>query len=337
MVLSIWNQTKLPLRSVVLQWLFLWCLLAASIAQADTISLQFENDVLGLDDSDMHYTNGMQLSWQMDPHRVPGWLSRWAGRSIFFDPETPVHFKLALGQNLYTPEDIQEAELIPEDRPYAGWLHGDFTLLGCADNSMNILELSVGVVGPSAGGKGFQKWFHELIDSPDPLGWDNQLHDELALLVGFERRWRNIIELGFLGLEIDPAPHFDVALGNVFTYGAVGANLRLGKGLVGDFGPPRLRPGPPGSRSFTAINGLTWYFFAGVEGRAMLHNIFLDGNTFGSSHRVDKEAYVADAWFGWAVSVAQVRLAANYIMRSKEFKGQDKADHFGAVTVSVGF
>ncbi len=319
------------------QWAVVCLLFWVAPATADTFSLQFENDVIGADDSDQHYTSGLMLSWQSAPNAVPGWLDSWARRSFFFDPQVTMHFKLAVGQNLYTPEDIQTPELVEDDRPYAGWLHGDFTLLGCSENSLNVLELSLGVVGPSAGGEGFQRWFHGVIDSPDPQGWDNQLHDELALLAGFERRWRHIIPLGFWGLEIDPAPHGDVALGNVFTYGAVGMNFRLGHGLRGDFGPPRLRPGPPGSRGFTAIDGLTWYLFAGTEGRAVLHNIFLDGNTFGESHSVDKEPFVADAWFGWAVSVSQVRLAANYVMRTKEFHGQDTADHFGAVTISVGF
>lgn len=332
-----WNRYRIPSSSLFFQWLIIWILILAAPALADTFTFQFENDVLGLDDSDMHYTNGLQLSWQSAPDAVPCRINNWARRSIFFNPDVTLHFKIGVGQNLYTPEDIQDPQLIPDDRPYAGWLHGDFTLMGCTENTLNVLEFSLGVVGPAAGGKGFQKWFHGVIDSPDPVGWDNQLHDELALLVGFERRWRNIIDTGFLGLEIDPAPHFDVALGNVFTYGAVGGNVRLGHGLRGDFGPPRLRPGPPGSRGFTAFGGLTWYFFAGVEGRVMLQNIFLDGNTFGSSHRVDKKPYVADAWFGWAIAVSQVRLAANYIMRSREFHGQEKADHFGSVTVSVGF
>ncbi|MCP4293745.1 MAG: lipid A deacylase LpxR family protein [bacterium] len=300
-------------------------------------SLQFENDVLGLDDSDQHYTNGLQLSWQSASGQVPCSLASWARRSIFFNRHFTIYSKLAVGQNLYTPEDIESSDLVIDDRPYAGWLHGDMTLIGCDETAMNVLELSLGVVGPSAGGQWLQGKFHDLIDSPDPQGWDNQLHDELALLIGFERRWRNIVDLGFWNLEIDPAPHFDVALGNVFTYGAMGANIRFGQGLAGGFGPPRLRPGPPGSRAFGRHGGLTWYFFAGIEGRVMLQNIFLDGNTFGSSHSVDKEPYVADAWFGWAVSLYQVRLAANYVMRSKEFKGQDAADHFGAVTISIGY
>ena len=319
------------------QWQLLILLFLATPVSAGTVSFQFENDVLGLDDSDMHYTSGLQLSWQSGAAAVAQWLDDWGRGSIFFESEANLHLKLGLGQNLYTPEDIQNPELVVDDRPYAGWLHGDFTLLGCTDNSLNVLELSVGVVGPAAGGKGFQKWFHRVIESPDPQGWDNQLHNELAVLVGFERRWRNIFPLGFWGLEIDPAPHADMALGNVLTYGAVGANFRLGGGLRGDFGPPRLRPGPPGSRSFTAIDGLTWYFFAGFEGRAVLRNIFLDGNTFGESHSVDKEPFVADAWIGWAFSVSQVRLAANYVTRTREFHGQETSDHFGALTFSVEF
>jgi len=316
-------------------------LLAASWAQADepgsTISLQFENDVIGWEDSDRHYTNGIQLSWQSAANGVPAWLDSWARRSIIFYPDVTLHLKLAAGQNAYTPENIKTDELILDDRPYAGWSHSDLSVIGYTEKAMIVFEISLGIVGPSAGGKELQKWFHKIIDSPDPLGWDNQLHDELALLLGFERRWRNIIDLDFWGLEIDPSPHFDVALGNVFTYGAVGGNFRLGQGLSGDFGPPRLRPGPPGSRSFSAENGFAWYFFAGVEGRMVLQNLFLDGNTFGSSHKVDKEAYVADVWMGWSVAISKFRLAANYVMRTKEFHGQNKGDHFGALTFSLGF
>lgn len=302
-----------------------------------TLTLQFENDVLGVDDSDKHYTNGLNLSWQSAPNRLPHWLESWARRSMFFNSEATLHLAVGVGQNIYTPENLEAVEVELDDRPYAGWLHSDFSVIACTKEAVNILEISLGVVGPSAGGENLQKWFHEIIDSPDPKGWGNQLHDEFALLIGFERRWRNVIDLGFWNLQIDPAPHFDVALGNVFTYGAMGANLRLGQKLLGDYGPPRLRPGPPGTRAFGAQGGVTWYFFAGIEGRAMLQNIFLDGNTFGTSHKVDKEPYVADAWFGWSISAFKMRLAANYIMRSKEFKGQPTADHFGALTISVQF
>ncbi|NIT29347.1 MAG: DUF2219 family protein, partial [Candidatus Aminicenantes bacterium] len=31
---------------------------------------------------------------------------------------------LSVGQKMFTPRDITRRELIPEDRPYAGWLYG---------------------------------------------------------------------------------------------------------------------------------------------------------------------------------------------------------------------
>jgi len=330
-----YSRLLISIQVVLVSLLVVSCAVAGD--PGSVVSLQFENDVLGIDDSDMHYTNGLQLSWQSGHESVPDWLASWATGNFLFGSEAYLQLKLALGHNVYTPEDLKTPELIEDDRPYAGWLHGDFTLMGRTGEAMNVLEVSLGIVGPSAGGYQLQKWFHEIIDSPDPVGWQNQLHDELALLVGFERRWRNIIDLGFWGLEIDPAPHLGASLGNVFTYGSAGGNLRLGQGLASDFGPPRLRPGSSGSSCFRGERNLSWYFFAGTEGRLVLHNIFLDGNTFGSSHHVAKETYVLDTWVGWSVALKRFRISANYIMRSKEFQTQDKPDHFGAVTFSAGF
>jgi lipid A 3-O-deacylase len=79
-------------------------------------------------------------------------------------------------------------------------------------------------------------------------------------------------------LEFDVIPHFGGSLGNVFTYAAAGFTVRLGSDLDQDFGP-RIRPSLPGGGYFRAQKGFNWYLFAGLEGRAGLRNIFLDGNT----------------------------------------------------------
>jgi len=102
-----------------------------------------------------------------------------------------------------------------------------------------------------------------------------------------------------MGLDADVLPHFGGALGNVFTYGAAGVTLRIGSGLEDDFGPPRIRPSLPGSAYFLPGKGFNWYLFAGLEGRAVLYNIFLDGNTFTDSHSVDKSLSWAISRQGW--------------------------------------
>lgn len=309
----------------------------------DMWSLHFENDVLGLDDSDRHYSNGLMLSWQSGSPRLWGWLDRWIRGGFLFDEETALHGRIAVGQNIFTPEDLNATEVVLDDRPYAGWLHTDFTALGCNDRTIDVLEFSIGVVGPSAGGKELQTWFHEIIDSPEPMGWDNQLQDELALLIAWGRRWRNVFAprkaplLGGLGVQVDVSPSVDLAFGNVYTYGGAGAMLRLGSGLDHDFGPPRIRPAPPGA-GFNMPGGHKGiYLFVGLEGRAMLHNIFLDGNTWKDSHRVEREVWVGDFLWGLAASAFDLRLAFSYIVRSREFEGQKQPDHFGAITFSAGF
>jgi len=303
-------------------------------ARKGTFIVHFENDVLGTDDSDRHYTNGLRLTWQTGENRVWGWLDGWARRHYFLEPDVRLHASLSVGHNLYTPEDLEATEVVADDRPYAAWLHADLGMVGYRDDLMRVLELSVGVVGPAAGGEGFQRWVHRIIDSPDPQGWDNQIGNELALMMVFEQKWRRVY--GRAGpVELGLSPHGSVALGNVFTFGGVGGTVRVGRGLAKDFGPPRIQPAPPGSGWFVPRGGFSWYLFAGVDGRWMLHNIFLDGNTFRSSHSVDKKALVGDVQFGVAAAALGVRAGLVYVLRSREFHGQKEPDHFGSITISI--
>jgi len=70
-------------------------------------------------------------------------------------------------------------------------------------------------------------------------------------------------------------PSFAASLGNVSTYAALGAMLRIGNELEADFGPPRVRPVSAGSVFFAPVHRWGWYAFAGVEGRAVLRDISL--------------------------------------------------------------
>ncbi len=336
------NAEKPYLACLVLILVFLNGTAAAEEAPQEkgSFNLQFENDVFDPDASDRHYTNGMLFSYQTGENRVWNWLDGWARRHYFPDPDVRLHASLAVGHNLYTPEDISTTELVVNDRPYAGWLHVDLGLVGQTDEVLRTMQLSFGIVGPAAKGEEFQKWIHKVIDSPDPMGWDNQLNNEPTLMLVFEQKWRNLFSPGFfrgLGLDVDLSPHGSVALGNVFTYGGVGGTVRLGQGLEKDFGPPRIQPAPPGSGFCTPRGGFAWYLFGGLDGRLMLHNIFLDGNTFTDSHSVEKNYLVGDLVGGAAISGLGMRLGFTYVVRSPEFHGQSSPDRFGSLTLSFHF
>jgi hypothetical protein len=77
--------------------------------------------------------------------------------------------------------------------------------------------------------------------------------------------------------------------------------------------------------------------FAGAEGRAVVRNIFLDGNSFRNSRSVDKRPFVGDLQFGGVLLWNNVRLSYTQVLRTREFETQGKKDNFGSLAVSVQF
>jgi len=92
----------------------------------------------------------------------------------------------SIGQNIYTPDDKKATYLIPNDRPYAGYLYGSIYNTICLENENEIfLECQMGMVGPDSYAEETQKWVHEKIHSEIPMGWDNQIPNHFAgLLIG---------------------------------------------------------------------------------------------------------------------------------------------------------
>ncbi|GIK96469.1 MAG: membrane protein [Alphaproteobacteria bacterium] len=316
----------------------------------NVVSVQVENDVFTpLSNTDSHYTNGLRASF-VTPladdciglgKRVRG-LAHWLAPADTIRTEERVGY--SIGQSLFTPEDTDTRELVPDDRPYAAWLYlglGYQATYERLDGSavQDTAQLDLGVVGPAALGEEVQNTYHRLIGVDEVNGWDNQLHNEPGLNLSFERKWRSAQSQAFAGtgLYFDALPFVHGTVGNILTYAGGGATLRLGQGLGSDFGPPRIRPGLPGSEAFTPDHGFAWYVFAGAEGQLVLRNIFLDGNSFRDSHSVDREPLVADLQAGFALIYESWRVTYTHVLRSPEFDEQNELDQFGAITLSVRF
>lgn len=303
-------------------------------------TLLFENDIFGALGDDHHYTQGLRFSYLTREGRVWNWVEGGAKALPLFPDDGRLRATYSLGQNLYTPEDIKATEVVVDDRPYAGWLYAAVGLVSDTRHSLDIVEFSVGVVGPAALGEPLQRWVHGIIGSPIPMGWDNQLHNELTLQLFYERKWRFGWRPGWLqriGLGTDLTPHAGAGLGNVFIQGATGATLRIGSDLPADYGTPRIRPSLPGSEFFVPTRRFSGYLFAGLEARAVARNIFLDGNTFGGSHSVKKFPLVGDFQGGLALVALDTRLAFTYVIRTREFELQNGPDRFGAFSLSFRF
>ncbi len=300
-------------------------------------SLLVENDSFG--GTDRHYTNGLKVSVLLKKDRLEEFSCRLARALPYFPTGGERRIGFALGQNIYTPGDLSATTLQTDDRPYAGWLYGELGLSVQTANRLDSVTLSLGVVGPAFQADHVQKTWHRMLNITEPRGWQHQLNNEPALKISYQHSRRHFEKnTRFFGLDADAMWHLGFSLGNVFTNAAAGLTVRIGDDFVGDFGgPPRIRPSMPGAAHFEPPDGFGWYLFAGVEGRAVARNIFLDGNTFTDSHSVDKKTFVGDAQLGLALIIKHFRITYTQVLRTIEFDGQATPHHFGAISVTANF
>ncbi len=303
-------------------------------------SAQVENDIFA--GTDRNFTNGLRLSLTYVPDESPNPIHDLL-YSFPLHRQKPDDYgqrwaSVTLGHSMFTPGDLSSTALIPSDRPYAGWLYVGAGITVEDEHHQHNLELDVGVVGEISGAEAVQTWWHDQFGFPEPRGWDNQIDNEPGFVLYYHQAWKERHMLDMFGLEFDTAPHIGGALGTIFTYANIGATLRIGNDLSRDFGaPPRIAPSLPGSDRFASQPGFAWYLFAGVDGRLVARNIFLDGNTFQSSHSVDKKPFVGDAQVGLVLAYGAARLAITRVFRSDEFDTQVGGHEFGSVTLSFAF
>ncbi len=313
-----------------------------------TFNFYFENDLFS--DTDEQYTNGIKLSL-VSPDLTSFIQSKFPLVPQFFDkhvpylnnPDVQKNVAISLGQNTYTPGDFTQTSVIPDDRPYGGWLYMGLGFHAKTRTVQNTVEIQMGVVGANSYAREAQDFVHNLRGFNKAMGWDNQLSNEFGMNIAVERRWRFESSTSDLGWGYDGVAHAIGVLGNVDTHAGVGFEGRFGYNLPRDFGTSPIRPG--GETSVSVEHLPTQYhehdygilLFASVEGRAIARDIFLDGNTFTNSHSVEKESFVGDFSVGVKVKCKRFKISYAQIHRSRQFKTQKQGHSFGSILVSYRF
>ncbi len=309
------------------------------------INFRVDNDLLGGAHQDQGYTNGAaftlvspNLKDYTDDPCLPR-LARWTNRHLErLHPDTfeQQNMIFTVGQALFTPTDASRSDLIKDDRPYAAALLAIFGYNARSGDTLRTTQLAVGVVGPAAMGKQVQQAVHSMLGDKKFEGWDNQLHNEPVFKLLHERMRRWPANGGGDGLGWDAISHWGGAIGNLATYANAGGEVRFGWHLPDDFGSSPLRPA--GENTAPTLRGRAegWsgHVFLTGDARWMLRDITLDGNTFRSSHSVDKRPFVSDIGYGVAVMHGQWKFALARYYRSREFDGQKDTPVFGSFTVS---
>jgi hypothetical protein len=92
---------------------------------------------------------------------------------------------------------------------------------------------------------------------------------------------------------------------------------------------PATAPGDDRRRPFGV------HVFLTIDGRAVLRDIFLEGNTWRDRHSVNKEYFVADMGAGIGISAGRFKVAYGLVYRTKEFDKQKSNGHiFGSLLIT---
>ncbi len=269
------------------------------------------NDSLTPNMTDRHLTNELKIGYMSE--KLPSFFD-W-----YTDEYSENYYIVTLTQQIYTPEDIENPDLIEDDRPYAGWAHLTFAVAKKAGSNLEMTVLDFGVIGAYSFAEETQIFVHELIGSDDPNGWSHQLNNEVGINLTHARAKNFRVENERFAADI--TPYVIGSIGNVNTSVTAGVMARFGMNVPDD--------NLLGFESEREEDKTRLYGFATVNSSYVFRDIFLDGNTFSDSHSVEKYNVVGRAAVGVAYKYGNFEFSYSYGITSKQFKKQDGADFGG--------
>jgi len=293
--------------------------LVSACAMAGGFILQEENDVFGFTKTDENYTQGLLLQYVGDP---------------MTNSNSTVRHLYGLRNIFYTPINITIAEPQPNDRPWAGLTALSYTTQTSTKDRFVVSEWMAGVVGAWSYSEQIQTEFHRWIGSHKPMGWSNQIPNEVVVNYSEDRYYRTWKLGDASGWSMDWANVLGYSLGTAFDYGKLGGILRAGWGLPNEYKTGVIMP------TFTRSSDYSCYLFAETDGRAMLHNITLGGSLWQDGPQQDLKNLVVDAKLGCSLAAKRLfgsawefTLTFQEIWRSMEFTGQTASENYGSITL----
>jgi len=255
-------------------------------------------------------------------------------------PNNDIWLRYGLAQQFFTPDDIAIPTIQPADRPYAGWLSASLDIVNetvISDDSgndtryRNTVGLRIGIVGPSSLGEDLQKFWHRVCDCTEPQGWDLQLHDEPGFIysLGHDRQ--------FIRHDFSEWWSYDVigsaqaAVGNIYSGVELGGIVRLGYNLNTRWATKTMADIGYDDGGIDSNPG--FFLFAGLAGRYVARDIFVDGNTWRDSHSVSRTPFVSDQMLGLGIHWNHLEIRVTMTRRTDQYRSQAAPTRFGSVVV----
>lgn len=125
-----------------------------------------------------------------------------------------------------TPDNYELLEIQGGDRPFAAAIMLKSFMIASdhLKNSRFTSSFSLGILGPGAYGKEMQVGIHKATGNKIPLGWRNQIKNDIELNyeIGYEKQLVRYLEVFSIQSTMN------AKAGTLFTQGSIGVNATLG-------------------------------------------------------------------------------------------------------------
>lgn len=284
--------------------------------------------------TDKNYTNALRVTlernydmWRLADRmpRLFGWVPKHVDCSMVAPEDNP-ELKCAssswhvIGQQFYTPDDISIASLIPNDRPYAGWLYIGGSWKSSTAKTLVSSDVYLGATGKASFGRQVQTRWHALVGATTPMGWNHQIGGRSGVIIGHNRRWAFDATYGAVGEKkwLELVPYAGATAGNIVTDGYAGVRLKVGFNISRDWAEtgigPRLGPMLAGSSD---PDPFEIYLVVDGQGRALGYNAFIDA---ASTHDLDRKYLVADGGYGLGIRFKRLSFSYRIAFVTPEYK-----------------
>lgn len=303
---------------------------AQSVNSKHSLRIQWDNDFINVrgDGTDRYYTNGMRIDYFYTKKRKAKFPSSLL---LNISDENNNIYGLGIAQFMFTPKNIAVSDIQYNDRPYAGALYAIHSLQSTnkIKKTKVTSEIRFGVIGPIAFAKETQTWAHNVINYTKPLGWHNQVPNDIILNynISIEKQMlQSSKQILLVGL-------FETYSGTVYNAAGAGFMLRVGKfnNYFDDISVPQT----------TQKSKSQLYVFMKPVARVVLSNALLqgglinqnsDGNTgyVLSKDQIERVVVLYDVGISYEKPKFSITISQKSI--GPEFKGQ-YTQEYGSLTM----
>jgi lipid A 3-O-deacylase len=290
------------------------------------IRLQYDNDFFSA--TDRYYTQGIIL------HIINPFVkySPFSYALVKINKNALNYYGLHFEQDVFTPKSIRHEGIFYGERPFTAVFFVSHSLVSINTEKKVLLktQFDFGIIGPNAKGEEEQKGIHKALDNIQPLGWENQLSQDIVI------NYRAKIEKGIYSKK-----HFELMtsvfgrLGTLYTDAGIGLNARLG--IFSPYFNNLGLENDPTKRK----NKFKIYAIAKATARVVGYNATLQGGLINTSSiytllNGDITRLVAECYGGIVIAFKRVSLEYTKAYITPEFK--NGVDHgWGKCMISVCF